>query len=82
MEVIFVLILISLAVAAGFLMAYFWAMRAGQYDDDYTPAVRMLFDDELIDKKGEASSESAPVSEGKKEKAATVSVNEHPQRIS
>jgi len=46
MEVIFLLILISLAVAAGFLLAYLWAMRSGQYDDDYTPAVRILFDDE------------------------------------
>ncbi len=82
MEVIFVLILISLAVAAGFLMAYFWAMRAGQYDDDYTPAVRMLFDDELIEKRGEASSDSASAPEGEREKTATVSVNEHPQRIS
>ncbi|MCS6928634.1 MAG: cbb3-type cytochrome oxidase assembly protein CcoS [Saprospiraceae bacterium] len=47
MEVIFILILISLVIAAGFLLAYIWAMRTGQYDDDYTPAVRMLFDDEL-----------------------------------
>ncbi len=46
MEVIFLLILISLAVAASFLLAYLWAMRSGQYDDDYTPAVRILFDDE------------------------------------
>lgn len=82
MEVIFVLILISLAVAAGFLMAYFWAMRAGQYDDDYTPAVRMLFDDELIDQKGEPSSDNAYSPEEEKEKSVTVSVNEHPQRIS
>ncbi len=82
MEVIFVLILISLAVAAGFLMAYFWAMRAGQYDDDYTPAVRMLFDDELIDQKGEPGSNSVPVPKEEKEKTSTVSVNEHLQRIS
>jgi cbb3-type cytochrome oxidase maturation protein len=46
MEVIFLLILISLIVAAGFLLAYFWAARTGQFDDDYTPSVRMLFDDE------------------------------------
>ncbi|MEZ4920032.1 MAG: cbb3-type cytochrome oxidase assembly protein CcoS [Saprospiraceae bacterium] len=46
MEIIFLLILISLIVAAGFLLAYFWAARNGQYDDDYTPAVRMLFDDD------------------------------------
>ncbi len=48
MEVIFLLILISLAVAAGFLLAYMWAMREGQYDDTYTPAVRILFEDEVV----------------------------------
>ncbi|MCK6695908.1 MAG: cbb3-type cytochrome oxidase assembly protein CcoS [Thermoanaerobaculia bacterium] len=51
MEIIFLLILISLIVAAGFLMAYLWATRTGQFDDDYTPSVRMLFDDELVENK-------------------------------
>jgi len=32
-------------VAGGFLIAFIWAVRSGQYDDDYTPSVRMLFDD-------------------------------------
>ena len=47
MEIIFVLIFISLLVAAGFLVAYIWATKNGQYDDDCTPAIRMLFDDEI-----------------------------------
>ena len=46
MSVIFVLILISLAVAIAFLLVFIWAVKSGQYDDDYTPSVRMLFDDE------------------------------------
>ncbi|MEL6535090.1 MAG: cbb3-type cytochrome oxidase assembly protein CcoS [Bacteroidota bacterium] len=46
MTVIFILIGISLLVATGFLLAFLWAVRSGQYDDDYTPSVRMLFDDE------------------------------------
>lgn len=46
MGIMFVLILISLLVAVGFLAAYSWAARNGQFDDDYTPSVRMLFDDE------------------------------------
>ncbi|MEM1121897.1 MAG: cbb3-type cytochrome oxidase assembly protein CcoS, partial [Bacteroidota bacterium] len=25
--------------------AFFWAVKSGQYDDDYTPSVRILFDD-------------------------------------
>lgn len=49
MGIIFLLILISLFVALGFLVAYLWATKSGQFDDDYTPSVRMLFDDELIE---------------------------------
>ncbi len=49
MGIIFLLILISLLVALGFLLAYLWATRTGQFDDDYTPSVRMLFDDELVE---------------------------------
>ncbi|RMG79019.1 MAG: cbb3-type cytochrome oxidase assembly protein CcoS [Bacteroidetes bacterium] len=45
MKVIFLLIIVSLIVALGFLAAFIWAVRSGQYDDDYTPSVRMLFDD-------------------------------------
>jgi cbb3-type cytochrome oxidase maturation protein len=45
MEVIFILIVLSLLVAGGFLAAFFWAVRSGQYEDEYTPSVRILFDD-------------------------------------
>ena len=45
MSALFLLIAISLLVAIGFLGAFLWASRSGQYDDDYTPAVRMLFED-------------------------------------
>lgn len=47
MYIIFVLIAVSVLVAAGFLAAFLWAVRSGQYDDDYTPAVRMLFENEV-----------------------------------
>jgi cbb3-type cytochrome oxidase maturation protein len=50
MKIMFFLIILSLIVAVGFLFAFFWATRSGQFDDDYTPSVRMLFDDE---KKGD-----------------------------
>lgn len=46
MSVIFILIGFSLFVATGFLIAFIWASKSGQYDDDYTPSVRILFDDE------------------------------------
>ena len=47
MSALYILISVSLAVAICFLAAFLWAMKKGQYDDDYTPSVRMLFDDEL-----------------------------------
>ena len=47
MSVIFILILISLIVAIGFLIAFIWAVNDGQYEDDYSPSVRMLFDDAI-----------------------------------
>lgn len=45
MKIMLLLILISLLLAAGFLLVYLWAARNGQFDDDYTPSVRILFDD-------------------------------------
>lgn len=45
MEVIFLLIGFSLLVALIFLGLFFWAVGDGQYDDGYTPAVRILFDE-------------------------------------
>ena len=53
MEIIYVLISVSLLVALVFLSAFFWSVKSGQFDDDYTPSVRMLFDDET--KKTESS---------------------------
>lgn len=47
MSVIYLLISISIVVAVVFLYAFIKAVRSGQYDDDYTPSVRMLFEDEL-----------------------------------
>mgnify|MGYP001485660752 CR=1 FL=1 len=51
MSVIYILIGVSILVALGFLGAFLWAVKSGQYDDKYTPSVRMLFDDD--DKKEE-----------------------------
>ncbi len=47
MSVLFVLIIISIVVAASFLGAFLWSVKSGQYEDGYTPSVRILFDDEL-----------------------------------
>ena len=45
MTIIILLIFISLSMAIGFLLLFFWNVKSGQYDDTYTPSVRMLFDD-------------------------------------
>jgi cbb3-type cytochrome oxidase maturation protein len=45
MSVIIILIIIGIIVAGGFLAGFIWAVKSGQYDDTYSPAVRMLFDD-------------------------------------
>ena len=52
MEVLYITIGVSIVVALLFLFAFIKSVKSGQYDDTYTPSVRMLFDDELvIDKK-------------------------------
>ena len=48
MSTMYILILASLTVAIGFLIAFLWAVRTGQFEDKYTPKVRILFDDKKI----------------------------------
>jgi cbb3-type cytochrome oxidase maturation protein len=45
MSVMILLIAASIIVAVGFLVAFLWSVKDGQYDDDVTPSIRMLFDD-------------------------------------
>ncbi len=47
MSVIYILLSISIVVAVIFFVAFIYAVKNGQYDDSYTPSVRMLFEDEL-----------------------------------
>ena len=54
MSVIYVLLTISVTVAIFFFIAFIVSLRSGQYDDSYTPSVRMLFEDELV-KKGDTA---------------------------
>jgi len=46
MSVIVILIGFSLVVALGFLWAFLWAVKSGQYDDDVSPSIRILYDNE------------------------------------
>ncbi len=50
MSVIYMLLAISILVALIFFVAFVVSVRKGQYDDSYTPSVRMLFDDEVLKK--------------------------------
>lgn len=45
MSVIIILLIASISVAAVFLFAFLWGVRSGQFEDDYSPASRILFDD-------------------------------------
>jgi len=53
MSVIVILIIVSVLVAGGFLIAFLWSVKTGQMDDDYTPSIRILFEDEIKDIKKE-----------------------------
>lgn len=58
MNIIYMLLAISVIVALLFFLAFITSVREGQYDDTHTPAVRMLFEDELVKEK--ATSKTAP----------------------
>lgn len=46
MNIIFVLIPLGLVLLAAAVLAFFWAVRDGQFDDLESPAWRILMDDE------------------------------------
>ncbi len=45
MSVIIILLIASISIAALFLVAFMWGVKTGQFEDDYSPASRILFDD-------------------------------------
>ncbi len=51
MSVIYLLLSVSVFVAIIFFVIFVVSVKKGQYDDTYTPSVRMLFDDELVEDK-------------------------------
>ncbi len=48
MSIIYLLLAISIVIALGFFILFIISVNKGQYDDVYTPSIRMLFDDELV----------------------------------
>lgn len=59
MSIIYMLLAVSVIVALIFFVAFIISVRAGQYDDTYTPSIRMLFDDELIKEAPEGTSQKS-----------------------
>lgn len=45
MSAILILLVVSLGIAGFFLLAFLWSVRDGQFDDDYAPARRVLWDE-------------------------------------
>ncbi len=50
MSVLYLLIIASLATAVFFLAAFIWAVKSGQFEDHYTPAMRILLDEKKTKK--------------------------------
>jgi cbb3-type cytochrome oxidase maturation protein len=50
MSVMIVLLGASLIVALMFLTAFIWSVKNGQYDDDVSPAHKILFEDKPTNK--------------------------------
>jgi cbb3-type cytochrome oxidase maturation protein len=48
MSALYVLIIVSVAVAAAFLGAFIWSVRTNQYEDQKGAAIRMLYDNDTI----------------------------------
>lgn len=45
MSVIFLLIPLSVIIATGFLAAFIWCVKSGQYEDTCTPSMRLLLEE-------------------------------------
>ncbi|MDX5585000.1 MAG: cbb3-type cytochrome oxidase assembly protein CcoS [Aureibaculum sp.] len=54
MNIVFFMIIVSLIIAIIFFILFIKSVKSGQYDDMYTPSVRMLFDDEFIEEKDDS----------------------------
>jgi len=48
MSVVIILVFAAIVMAGAFLVAFIWSVKSGQYEDTYTPSVRMLFEDPAL----------------------------------
>lgn len=67
MSVIIILVIVGIVVAGLFLGGFIWAVKSGQYDDMYSPSVRILFDnDNLTDENKPLDTEESQITDNKK----------------
>ncbi|MCD9618955.1 cbb3-type cytochrome oxidase assembly protein CcoS [Chryseobacterium gleum] len=69
MDILYLMILCSVSLAAIFLVVFIVYARKGQFEDDESPAVRILFDDEKIkenDETGDKSKDEKEIGENNK----------------
>ena len=57
MSVLYLLIIAALTVAIGFLIAFIWAVKSGQFDDTHTPSMRILLDEDEVTSSNETKME-------------------------
>jgi cbb3-type cytochrome oxidase maturation protein len=55
MSALYIVFPLALLIAAGAVVLFVWAVRSGQFDDTETPGMRILHDDEPVEKGSEAA---------------------------
>lgn len=65
MDILYLMILCSVLLAVVFLVIFIVSARSGQFEDDESPAVRILLDSEIIKEKTETEKKTDIHSEEK-----------------
>ena len=78
MSVVIILVFVAIAMAGGFLIAFIWSVKNGQYEDTYTPSVRILFDDMPVKESKEQGAEDM---EQKKENGEGIPKKEESRSV-
>ncbi|KAA0127875.1 cbb3-type cytochrome oxidase assembly protein CcoS [Chryseobacterium sp. SN22] len=68
MDILYLMILCSVSLAAVFLVVFIIYARKGQFEDDESPAVRILFDSDEIKEKEEPNNKENTKEKGENNK--------------
>ncbi len=60
MDILYLMILCSVSLAVVFLIVFIVNVKKGQFEDDESPAVRILLDSEIIKDEPESEDENKP----------------------